>query len=34
MKFAAFLFVGLMVTLAAQAAPAPADLSWTATTSA
>ena len=30
MKFAAFLFVGLLVTLAAHAAPAPSDLSWTA----
>jgi hypothetical protein len=32
MKFAAFLFVGLLVTLAAHAAPAPSDLSWTAPT--
>ena len=32
MKFAAFLFVGMMVTLAAHAAPAPSDLSWTAPT--
>jgi len=30
MKFAAFLIVGLMVTLAAQAAPATSELSWTA----
>ena len=30
MKFAAFLFAGMMVALAAQAAPAPSDLSWTA----
>jgi hypothetical protein len=32
MKFAAFLFVGLLVTFAAQAAPATSDLSWTAPT--
>ena len=30
MKFAAFLFVGLMVALAAHAAPAQSNLSWTA----
>ncbi len=30
MKFAAFLLIGLMVTLAAHAAPATSDLSWTA----
>jgi hypothetical protein len=30
MRFAAFLIVGLMVTLAAQAAPATSELSWTA----
>ena len=30
MKFASFLFVGLLVTLAAQAAPATSELSWTA----
>ena len=30
MKFAAFLFLGMLVTLAAHAAPAPSDLSWTA----
>ena len=30
MKFAAFLFVGMLVTLAAHAAPAPSNLSWTA----
>ena len=30
MKFTAFLLVGLMVTLASHAAPAPSDLSWTA----
>ena len=32
MKFAAFLFVGLMITLAAHAAPATSELSWTAPT--
>lgn len=32
MKFAAFLIVCLMVTLAAHAAPAVSDLSWTAPT--
>ena len=32
MKFASFLFVGLLVTLAAQAAPATSELSWTAPT--
>ena len=32
MKFAAFLFAGMMVALAAQAAPAPSDLSWEAPT--
>jgi len=30
MKFAAFLLVGMLVTLAAQAAPATSELSWTA----
>jgi len=30
MRFAAFLIVGLMVTLAAHAAPATSELSWTA----
>ena len=32
MKFAAFLLVGMLVTLAAQAAPANSDLSWEAPT--
>ena len=32
MKFAGFMFIGLLVTLAAHAAPAPSDLSWTAPT--
>ena len=32
MKFAAFLFVGMLVTLAAHAAPAPSNLSWEAPT--
>jgi len=32
MKFAAFLFAGMMVTLAAHAAPAQSNLSWTAPT--
>lgn len=32
MKFAGFMFVGLLVTLAAHAAPAPSDLSWEAPT--
>jgi len=29
-KFTGFMFVGLLVTLAAHSAPAPSDLSWTA----
>jgi len=32
MKFAGLIIVGMLVTLAAHAAPAPSDLSWTAPT--